>query len=300
MGSVVHFEVFGHDAEELARFAERAFGWRTTNWGEDPSYLLVSTGAGGGIDGAFAPEGTAGEQRIVLTMETDDLDGDLRRVEEAGGVVVVPKAPIPGIGQHAYVAAPDGVTVFGLLQPEPDAGAGMAGEPDSREAWAEVGERLREFGATLGQAVSGTASPQAQRLREQAERAAVSIGEASKQAADRAKPHVASALEGVSGALGDLAARLRQERAEGLGNEPGPENPPPRPGAEARATVTGEGGDVEGPLGEGAVAEETEGDVGGEGEPSGDPTRNTARMDDERMPMPPVPEKPLVDGREQE
>lgn len=296
MGRVIHFEVFGDDTQGLARFVERAFGWSAQAWeGSNDEYVLVGTGTGEGIDGAIAPPDLPGSG-VVLTVATADLDADLARAQEAGGSVLVPKREIPGIGEHAYVTAPGG-TVFGLLQPSPRM-TEVPGGADERDPWSDVGERLREFGSTLGQALSDTAGPQAQRMREHAQRAAVTIGDASRQAADKARPHVATALDRVSVELGGLAERLRRPDEDDGAPAGGPGAEWARPARPEGPRF--EGGDVEGPLGAGAEAEETGGDVGGEGEPQGDPTVNTAWLDDEREDVPVPPEKPLVDGREQE
>jgi hypothetical protein len=72
---------------------------------------------------------------------------------------------------------------------------------------------------------SAANSPQAQRLREEAERAATSIGEASRTAADKARPHVITALDRVSEELGSLATRLRREDETPAESAPQPGGP---------------------------------------------------------------------------
>jgi predicted enzyme related to lactoylglutathione lyase len=206
MGRVVHFELFGDEPGKLADFYRTVFGWQIESWNGPFEYYLTSTGPrdAAGIDGAIAPFGSAGDQRTVVTVDVDDIDAALGRAVAAGARVVTEKQEIPGVGQQAYLTDPSG-TVFGVLE----AVQAAPSQAPSGDAWAEVGERLREFGTTLGAVVSDTvSSPQAQRLREQAEKAAASIGEASRTAADKARPHVVSALERVGQELGELAERL--------------------------------------------------------------------------------------------
>lgn len=213
MGRVIHFELFGDEPGKLADFYRALFGWKVESWGGPLEYYLASTGPreAAGIDGAVAPFGSAGDQRTVMTVDVDDLDAVVERAVAAGARVVNEKQQVPGVGWQAYLADPSGL-VFGILQAERAAGV-AATEP---HAWSEVGERLREFGTTLGQVVSDTASSaQAQRLREQAEKAATSIGEASRSAADKARPHVIGALERVGQELGELANRMRKEPSTG-------------------------------------------------------------------------------------
>ena len=252
MGKVVHFELFAEDAGRLVDFYTKVFGWDVSAWEGPFEYHLVSTGprSAAGIDGAIAPFGSAGDQRVVVTVDSADIDSDSEKVLAAGGAAVTEKQAIPGTGWMRYFRDPSGL-VFGIMQADRAAGIPEGVIPPAEEAaadpWEQVGERLREFGATLSTAVQEAAgSPQAQRLREQAEKAAVSIGEASKTAADKARPHVITALDRVSAELGELATRLRTQRAEAEG-EPG-----------EGETATGSAGESVGAGGETGTAADTD------------------------------------------
>ena len=212
MSRVVHFELFAGDPGELAEFYRSVFGWGVSAWEGPVEYYLAETGPKDamGIDGAIAPFGRAGSQQTVVTIGVGDIAQTLTAVTDAGGTIVSEAQEVPGVGLHAYCADPSGL-VFSVLEPSPmdqqattaaPASAG-AEQASPQDAWAEVGDRLRDFGVTLGAAVQDAASsPQAQKLREQAEGAAVRIGEATRTAADNARPHVISALDTVSAALG--------------------------------------------------------------------------------------------------
>jgi predicted enzyme related to lactoylglutathione lyase len=50
-----------------------------------------------------------------------NLDEFVFKVQEAGGQVIKPKMPIPGIGWYATCAEPGGLK-FGLIQADPRAG----------------------------------------------------------------------------------------------------------------------------------------------------------------------------------
>ncbi len=54
-------------------------------------------------------------------MEVEDLGGYIAKVREAGGTVLLERAPIPGVGWLATATDPNGV-LFGLMQPDPEAG----------------------------------------------------------------------------------------------------------------------------------------------------------------------------------
>jgi uncharacterized protein len=245
MGRVVHFELFSGEPSALVDFYRTAFGWEITDWQGDFEYHMASTGAEGtiGINGAIAPNGAAGNQPVVLTLGVDDIDAAAAAVLAAGGSAVTEKNTIPGVGLQQYFKDPSGA-VFGVLQPDmsgmqaPAASAACA--EGTADQWTEVGDRLKEIGVTIGQVVQDAAdSPQGKQLREQAEKAAGAIGEASRTAADKARPHVITALDRVSIELGELAAKLRAGRqadAEAAAAESAPESP-----AEAPEGTSGDG-----------------------------------------------------------
>ena len=149
---------------------------------------------------------------------------------------VTEKSMIPGVGLQQYFKDPAG-TVFGVLQPDMTGMQAPAGAEGATEGtvdqWTEVGDRLKEIGVTIGQVVQDAAdSPQGKQLRDQAEKAAGAIGEASRTAADKARPHVITALDRVSIELGELAAKLRAGRqadAEAAADTPAPEAPTEAP-----------------------------------------------------------------------
>jgi len=203
MGRVVHFELFDEQPQRLVDFYRAAFGWDISTWGGPDEYYLATTGPQEdvGINGAITPFGSAGRQPVVLTIDVENLGEAIASVIAAGGEAVSERQEIPGVGTFAYMRDPGGL-VFGIMQASEEAAAGAS--------WDEVGERLRELGASLARVVGeSTSSPQAKRVREEADRAAASVREAGRQAADRARPHIVAALDRVSSELDQLAARLR-------------------------------------------------------------------------------------------
>jgi uncharacterized protein len=59
-------------------------------------------------------------QPCVNTMEVENLDDKLRVIEGAGGLCVLPKMPIPGVGWLAYFKDTEG-HIFGLMPADSDA-----------------------------------------------------------------------------------------------------------------------------------------------------------------------------------
>lgn len=113
MSRPVHFEIHGEDPVKAADFYREVFGWQVSRWG-DQDYWLFETGEGPGIDGASAPKQKHG-QKVVLTVETNDLAEAVERARAAGGRVLLDRAPIPGVGWLAQVLDPNGV-LFGIMQ----------------------------------------------------------------------------------------------------------------------------------------------------------------------------------------
>mgnify|MGYP001815342303 CR=1 FL=1 len=119
MARPVHFEIHGEDPEKANAFYSGLFGWKVDQWGGQ-QYWLYDTGEGPGIHGAGAPVQEHG-QRVVLTMDVDDIDSYAAKIPELGGTIVQEKAPIPGVGWLVQALDPNGV-LFGVMQSDENAG----------------------------------------------------------------------------------------------------------------------------------------------------------------------------------
>ena len=119
----VHFEIHASDPERAITFYTTVFGWTFERSGAHP-YWLILTGEGPGIDGGLAqrqgpmPDPDVSVNAFPITMEVDDLDLQVREIEQAGGSVVASRRPVTGLGWIAYCRDPEG-NLFGLLQPDP-------------------------------------------------------------------------------------------------------------------------------------------------------------------------------------
>src|SRR3989337_896565 len=114
---VVHFEIYGKDAEELRAFYTELFGWEIH--ADNPmNYGLVHTNAGDeGIDGGIAE----GDARVNVVMEVDDLQVYLDKAVSLGGEVVTPITEIPDMVTFAEFRDPAG-NVIGMAKSEESAG----------------------------------------------------------------------------------------------------------------------------------------------------------------------------------
>ena len=117
---VTHFEIPCNDPQKTVEFFRDVFGWSFQQFGNE-QYWLATTGEDGtpGINGAIMAKRDPA-QPIVNTVQVENLDEHARKIEAAGGKIVVPKSAVPGVGWLAYFTDPDG-NIHGLWQV--DAGA---------------------------------------------------------------------------------------------------------------------------------------------------------------------------------
>lgn len=124
-GRVVHFEIPFDDGDRAREFYAKAFGWNITHV-PDMDYTLVSTGPTSQEQGPTEPGYIGGgmlqrselTQGPVITVDVDDIDATLAKVEQLGGKVVRPKAEVGQMGFSAYFNDPEG-NLTGLWQNAP-------------------------------------------------------------------------------------------------------------------------------------------------------------------------------------
>lgn len=110
---VIHFEIPADDPARAAAFYAGALGWKIDQW-EDVDYWLCSTGTGDGIDGAIYRRSNP-RDAVKITAAVADFDAAEKALKEAGGKIVAPKVPVPGVGWLGYVVDTEGNEV-GIMQ----------------------------------------------------------------------------------------------------------------------------------------------------------------------------------------
>jgi uncharacterized protein len=128
MNPVVHFEMPYDNRQRMARFYEAAFAWKTQMLGEEMgNYVLATTTetgengptTPGAINGGFFgknPEMPGQYPSIVIAV--DDITAAIRKVTDAGGVVLGAPMEIPGVGHYVAFTDTEGNRVS-MLQPMP-------------------------------------------------------------------------------------------------------------------------------------------------------------------------------------
>lgn len=126
MSRVVHFEIHAENPDRAAEFYSAVLGWKFTTWGGPMDYRLIETGPADepGINGGMIKrhgeiDGTA-VIAYVCTVDVKDLDATLEKALSSGGVLALPKMPVPGIGWLAYAKDTEG-NIFGMMQSDPSA-----------------------------------------------------------------------------------------------------------------------------------------------------------------------------------
>jgi len=121
-GRVMHFEIPFDDSDRGTAFYREVFGWNVMAM-PGLQYTMVSTGPvsdegmpsepgyiGGGM---FQREDDIASP--VITIDVDDIDAALAKVEDSGGQTVRPKDPVGDMGFAAYFKDSEG-NLLGLWQ----------------------------------------------------------------------------------------------------------------------------------------------------------------------------------------
>ena len=110
--NVVHVEIPAANVEAAGKFYQELFGWKISH---DPqlNYSMWEAGNGDSYGGfpQVSDENPAG--KVLVYIASDDIEADLKKVEQLGGTIVHPKAEIPQTGWFAFFQDPTG-DVLGL------------------------------------------------------------------------------------------------------------------------------------------------------------------------------------------
>jgi predicted enzyme related to lactoylglutathione lyase len=122
MDKVVHFEIPADNLDRAKNFYQSLFGWQITDIPE-MNYTIVNTVAvdennmpkeSGAINGGMMKRSHPGEQPVIV-INVSSVDEYLRKVEKAGGKVVMPKVQVGEMGLYARVTDTEG-NMIGLWQ----------------------------------------------------------------------------------------------------------------------------------------------------------------------------------------
>ncbi len=121
MPRLVHFEMNVKDVHKTIAFYESVFCWKFEKWDGPMDYWLIMTGdeSEPGIDGGLGFE-EEGFPKVVNTIDVDNIDDIIKKIESNGGEIVRPKHAVPGVGWLAYFKDSESV-MSGIMQNDPNA-----------------------------------------------------------------------------------------------------------------------------------------------------------------------------------
>ncbi|MGH9146811.1 MAG: VOC family protein [Vicinamibacterales bacterium] len=122
MAKVVHFEIPFDNKERAMKFYVESFGWRLTDMPQMNYVMAQSVDVDdnqmprepGAINGGLFQRPKEAPSPVVY-VDVKSVDEAIKKVQAAGGKVVTPNTPIPGMGAYARVADTEG-NVIGLFQ----------------------------------------------------------------------------------------------------------------------------------------------------------------------------------------
>lgn len=110
---VVHWELWTEEPQKVSDFYAKVFDWQIRHIPE-MNYHLAETGGEGGINGGImTPQKGPWPGNMAFYIDVDDLAVYRRKIQEAGGKIVVEEVDVPGVGSFSLFEDPDG-RVLGL------------------------------------------------------------------------------------------------------------------------------------------------------------------------------------------
>ena len=121
MPRLVHFEMNVKDVHKTIAFYESVFGWEFKKWDGPMDYWLIMTGDENepGIDGGLGFE-EEGFPKVINTIDVNNIDDIIKKIESNGGEIVRLKHAVPGVGWLAYFKDSEGV-MSGIMQNDANA-----------------------------------------------------------------------------------------------------------------------------------------------------------------------------------
>ncbi len=128
---IVHFEIYAQDIERAKKFYMDVFGWTYQKWefGGEPYWGVLTApqdskepGINGGLLKRIGPDPVDGQAvtGFACTVQVDNIDETIKKIEAAGGKMALAKQAIPGMAWQAYYKDTEG-NIFGIHQADANA-----------------------------------------------------------------------------------------------------------------------------------------------------------------------------------
>ncbi len=103
--SIVHVEFSSRDLKESGKFYQDLFGWKVTMV---PEMNYATWEAGEPPMGGFNPPDMSQPGDVIVYVESDDIEADLKRIKSLGGTILREKTEIPQVGWFGLFKDPAG------------------------------------------------------------------------------------------------------------------------------------------------------------------------------------------------
>ena len=115
MSTIVHFDIPTEDIKRAKNFYEKLFDWKIEPVPGPMEYYNISTKDEKGIESVGGGMGKRGQadQKITNYIGVDSIDEYIKKVEDLGGKILMPKTTIPGFGYLATFIDTEG-NILGL------------------------------------------------------------------------------------------------------------------------------------------------------------------------------------------
>jgi predicted enzyme related to lactoylglutathione lyase len=108
-GDFTHIEIPADDVDRAQRFYNGVFGWQLQAVEGYPDYFLFTTPSGEEFPGgAVGKRGQSAPEQVRNYVLVTSIDETVPQVEALGGLIVEPKAEVPGQGWYAVFKDSEG------------------------------------------------------------------------------------------------------------------------------------------------------------------------------------------------
>jgi uncharacterized protein len=105
--NIVHVEIPAANLEAAAGFYQNLFGWKIQPVPE-MNYTMWEAGNGDEYGGFPQVSDDSPAGQVLVYIDSDDIDADLKNVQKLGGKVLNQKTEIPGMGWFGIFKDPTG------------------------------------------------------------------------------------------------------------------------------------------------------------------------------------------------
>ena len=116
--NIVHIEIPTNDAPVSGKFYADLFGWKIETFSEMNYAMFEPTeGPGGGFSEVNADNPIG---KVLIYVDSADIDADLKKAEVLGGKIVFPKSEIPNTGWFGIFEDPTGnhIALYTSMNPK--------------------------------------------------------------------------------------------------------------------------------------------------------------------------------------